>query len=86
MKEIKNIINSNFTSQNAKIGSQNQNFFLPAAGYIPRFAEEIIAKLLCDENSNTELLVTFIFNHISSSLIMQKKEKKEILICDFVGS
>ena len=79
IKEIKNIVNSNITSQNAKIASQNQNFFLPAAGYIPCFAEEIIAELLCDDNSNTELLVTFIFNHISSSLIMQKKKKKRSL-------
>ena len=46
---------SNFTSQNAKIVLQNQKKKkkkLPAAGYKPRFAREIIAKLLCDDNSN----------------------------------
>ena len=47
----KNIVNSNFTSQNAKIALQNQNIFSPAAGYKPRFARETIAKLLCDDKS-----------------------------------
>ena len=51
MKEIKTIANSNFTSQNAKIASQNQKIFLPVAGYKPRFAQQIITELLCN-NSN----------------------------------
>ena len=56
MKEIKkNIVNANFTSENAKIAFQNQNFFLPAAGYKPCLLWEIIAKLLCHDNSNAEL-------------------------------
>ena len=43
----------NFTSQNAKIAMQNQNIFLPVAGYYkPCFAQEFIVKLLCDDNSN----------------------------------
>ena len=52
MKEIKKHCHSNFTLQKAKIAPQNQNIFLPTAGYKPRFAQEIIAKLLCDDNSN----------------------------------
>ena len=51
----KNIVNANFTSENAKIAFQNQNFFLPAAGYKPCLLWEIIAKLLCHDNSNAEL-------------------------------
>ena len=51
----KNTVNSNFTLQNAKIGQQNQKNFSPAVGYKPRLAWEIIAKLLCDDNSNTEI-------------------------------
>ena len=57
MKEIKNFVNSNFTSQNAKIVSQNQKDFSLAAGYRPCFAREIIAKLLCEDNSNAETLL-----------------------------
>ena len=48
----KNSANSNFTSQNAKIASQNQKIFLPVAGYKPCFTWEIIKKLLGDDNSN----------------------------------
>ena len=47
--------NKNFTSQNAKIASQNQKNFSPAGGYKPHFAREIIAKLLFDDNSNAAL-------------------------------
>ena len=54
MKEIKNITNSDFALQNAKIVSQNQNIFSPSAGYKPRFAREIIAKLLCDDKSKAD--------------------------------
>ena len=50
MKEIKKIVNSNFTTQNAKFASQNQK----KAGHKPRFARENIAKLLCDDNSNAD--------------------------------
>ena len=50
----KNMVNSNFTSQNAKIALKNQKYFSPAACYKPRFAREILAKLLCDDNSNAE--------------------------------
>ena len=52
MKE--NIVNSNLTLQNAKIALQNKKKFSPVAGYKPCFIQEIIAKLLCDENSNAE--------------------------------
>ena len=52
MKETKNIVNSNFTSQKAKIASQNQKIF--SAGYKPPFAQEIITKLLCEDNSNAD--------------------------------
>ena len=48
----KNIANSNFTLQNAKIASQNQKIFLPVAGCKPCFTWEIIKKLVCDDNSN----------------------------------
>ena len=48
----KNILNSNFTSQNTKIAPQSQKNFLPLVGYKPRFGQEIIAKLLCDNNLN----------------------------------
>ena len=55
MKEIKkNMVNSNFTLQNAKNALQNQKHFSPAACYKPCFAREILAKLLCDDNSNAE--------------------------------
>ena len=54
MKEIKNIVNSSFTSQNAEIASENQKKVSPATGYKPHFAWEIIAKLLWDDNSNAE--------------------------------
>ena len=57
MKEIKDFANSNFISQNAKIVSLNQKIFSLAAGYRPCFAQEIIAKLLCDDNSNAETLL-----------------------------
>ena len=52
MKETKNIVNSNFTSQKAKIAPQNQKIF--SAGYKPPFAQEIITKLLCEDNSNAD--------------------------------
>ena len=52
MKETKNIVNSNFTSQKAKIASQNQKIF--SAGYKPPFAQEIITKLLCEDNLNAD--------------------------------
>ena len=51
----KNTVNSNFTLQNAKIGQQIQKKNFPAVGYKPRFAWEIIAKLLCDDNLNAEI-------------------------------
>ena len=57
MKEIENFANSNFLSQNAKIVSLNQKIFSLTAGYRPCFAQEIIAKLLCDDNSNAETLL-----------------------------
>ena len=50
----KKIVNSNFTTQNAKFASQNQKNLSPAAGHKPRFARENIAKLLCDDNSNAD--------------------------------
>ena len=69
----KNIFNSNFTSQNAKIALQNQKKFLPATGYKPHFTREIIAKLLCDDNSNADKHKSYeisgqIFGLISSFL------------------
>ena len=42
--------------QNAKIASQNQKTFSPEAGYKPHFAQKIIAKLLCDNNSNADIV------------------------------
>ena len=38
-----------------KIASQNQKICSPAVGHKPRFAREIIAKLLCDDNLNAEI-------------------------------
>ena len=49
----KNLVNLNFTSQNAKTASQNQQIFSPPASYKPRFAWEIFGKLFCVDNSNT---------------------------------
>ena len=48
------------TSQNAKIASQNQKKKnSPVAGYKSRFTQEIIAKLLCDNNLNADQWFSF---------------------------
>ena len=39
------------------IASQNQKSFLPSSGYKPRFAQQIIAKLLCDNNLNADKIL-----------------------------
>ena len=41
-------------SQNAKIASQNRKKIFACGGQNPRFAREIIAKLLSFENSNAD--------------------------------
>ena len=43
------------------------------AGYKPRFAREIIAKLLCDDNSNTDIF-TNKNGGISRTLVASKME------------
>ena len=47
------------TSQNAKIASQNQKKNSPVAGYKSCFTQEIIAKLLCDNNLNADQWFSF---------------------------
>ena len=68
MKEIKNIVNSDFTSQNVKIASQNQKFFSPVAGYKPRFTREIIVKLLSDDNLNTGDLHSVLYKQVNKNV------------------
>ena len=53
MKEIKTLLTQTLHRKTLKLLCKKKKFFFsPAVGYKPRFAGEIIAKLLCDDNSN----------------------------------
>ena len=49
-------------SQNAKIASQNRKKIFACGGGNPRFARELIAKLLSLENSNAAMYNFLLYN------------------------
>ena len=57
MKEIKKTLLTQTLHRKMLIASQNQKSFLPSSGYKPRFAQQIIAKLLCDNNLNADKIL-----------------------------
>ena len=51
--ELKPLLTQTLHHKTLKLFRKFKKKLLPAAGYKPCLAREIIAKLLCDDNSNT---------------------------------
>ena len=55
----KTLLTQTLHHKTLKLLHKIKKFFLPVAGYKPHFAREIIVKLLCDDNSNAVIRISF---------------------------